>query len=592
LKWQRLIPPLAIAFALALAMPAFGAKEPETLSGMEIELDAGPFSRLLRYFDLRKFQRTHRALMEEIPTDLLESYLERDPSAFDDLPPRIKSKLTEGMTRINDKMIMDSQGPVPKQAPQKMPNSLDASLDTMIREKLNWKQEGALVLPDGFMKRRDWDEVLRRWRALDISEKRWVVRLDHLPRLEAAEILIKKANIDLIDLEIRQDAPEAARQLLEKLSWGYDPMGISEFRHRHPTDSPKDTLRDLRALASLAHIQDKDISGESIHFHISRKDGKAVELVARGLNTIKVMRLLDRVKVELLLSKNRVNAYRKINEKGLVMLVAHNRLELRELLDDPEIEFKTALRYMADEDALYKDVEEALAKLDLPRLRTLLLYHGEVLALDLVKLGENGKVRNLAKIAAMAKPLLEDPDVRIRWGAFHLVLATEPHVWRISHLIDEWLKTSAKFSASETLGNIKEHLDVMGSSSRLNHRRAELMTLLLTRFQADDRSIEDREYAFKLFTRQFEWRPLLPEIGIAAERAWKSAPPELKLKLMTALTGLHPAPPSVVQFVLSKAGESPEYAPMVEDARLAWGVSAEACLRAQLKSYLKGAGAP
>lgn len=299
--------------------------------GAEIEVDTATLakSRIVDFFDWSEYQRAHPDVVEYLPLDALENYLE-DPGSFNHLPAELQEELAQGLTHFkpailapdsasapDSRGILDARGEelkkqksglilpesggrIAKPAAVPEPTRPGQILKRGVPIPQGYKEpsRGELILGSNTLAQRDWEEAKRRWKALSTGRKKSAVLLERFSPIDKAIFLTARSpyprtpivrrypngmiatlNNPLVDpRELKPKAllPDDLKQWGTEFEWGPDGEGVLEFRHRKPVASPSEYLRSVEGLARRLGIWQRMQepasfigTGYSYHQHVS-----------------------------------------------------------------------------------------------------------------------------------------------------------------------------------------------------------------------------------------------------------------------------------------------------------------------------------
>jgi hypothetical protein len=328
--------------------PVFSPPPPGFRIGMEIELWPEAFAGLTRYFDYDQLQAKGERIARELPSDFLDDYLRDYPQALSELPDDLRKKLTQGLQLENvtpqkDQSLVNADGKkldsqpkliLPKadlpasQSLILIPNAPPAAAPSH-QALAGAEKSKELVLP----KRMAWQTLYERWRALDLSVKKSIVRWEHLSPTKKAILAIDYAQAEI---STKPDLPPEEKRLFERLHWSQDGSAI-EFRHRedvHVTD-PNEFYHDVRQLAQRAGIENKILHPEmsknkaaGLQFHVS-VEGEDLEERGKALNRLAMVRRVSVGDLADLKGEGRYLYNPDASNKGHVRIHGKDRLESR-----------------------------------------------------------------------------------------------------------------------------------------------------------------------------------------------------------------------------------------------------------------------
>lgn len=334
-----------------IGMPLFAAEQPLPPTppgfriGMEMELSIKPFAAISGYFDFESLQdKMGSYINSKLPDDYFDTYLRDSPGALAELPENIRHSLTEGL-ELQSSVIQKTQPLVTSDgkylasqpkiilpgAPQQpiTPQRLILPGNST-PQPLAPATEAKLELP----KTTAWNTLNARWKALDPSLKKSLVKWERLSPLHKSELALVYA---LGKVEIKKDLPPAEKRLFDRLYWSKDGNGVLEFRHREDliVTDPQEFLRDAKDLATRAGVErkifnpgDSRINTASFHYHISLKGGIPKE-VGIALNDLSLIRRLNVGILNDLTGEGEYLYYPSATDKGHVRIYDDTRLEFR-----------------------------------------------------------------------------------------------------------------------------------------------------------------------------------------------------------------------------------------------------------------------
>ncbi len=462
--------------------------------GRELELTEGPLSNIIDEIDFgdltladvfaNRVSTTNNFKfneLEEIAKEFLDTYT-MNQEGFDDLPDDVKKNLTadlklEGIV-LPQKKILGSDGQELtteiKEVSQKPRKILDAQGKDQ-QSGIIQADAPKIILTDPKVdpallatadRANHWQVFYRRWQTLDPSIRLSLAKIRFLPsRLRArlyisyyflfSKIKFRKNNGDSIDN-------------LENLAWTRDGSGVPELKDKLeiPVTDPAEYLKSMIDLARRTGIlggfwnpTSKTAFDWSYHFHLSLPEMDKNQSLEKKIDALNILLLLQSLRLgyhSVIMERSGKNKMYGtfINNfyfKGLLKLIATNRVEIRYHLDDPVSELRFLLYYLnlPDEIALPK-ISKILGDLATPRIMEELKYYGSTksVAAKLILIqNENSKLNNedIAFIIQEGRSteieylMARDPQI-----FFKYLETSNPNQYRISKYL-EVMKTEGKY---------------------------------------------------------------------------------------------------------------------------------------------------
>jgi hypothetical protein len=356
----------ALLCLLFFVVPARAANEElkdfegKVLLGAELELTPGLLNRIIHYFDFSVFERGNDLLVpgyttkSDMPRAWLEDYL-WDPANLESLSSETQRELTQGLSV------------------QERPAEHRRASD-------------------------EWEIVEKRWAKMCYAHAE-EVSLNRMPAHVKSALAIRIRDLNMIgslaidplnplipELRLRADAPKAVQKALEGFESHKDGK-VLEFVHGKPLASPTHYLESVEGLARAVESWDAlqkpgHAGGAAYHVHISFKDGRDLSRRAELMNLEMALRYLDKGAERFLFDRESTVRLNDVGYKGLLRLIAKNRIELRAHLDDPKTELLDRLRLfgMEEEVALKELRSRVLQRLDTAKLDLLAKHEPWILA--------------------------------------------------------------------------------------------------------------------------------------------------------------------------------------------------------------------
>lgn len=341
------------------------------LMGIEIELSRPLLQRIIHHFDFEAYQKKHPDIIDKVPISMVESYLD-DPMNFEALPLELRQELAQGLNGFKITLQganSDLHSPFPGAKSRiKIPEP-STLLNSSLNQGIEIRQaEGGLYLTQSDRARANWQEILKRWRALPPERSRGAIQISRLSRQDRVELIsnhsdtrMNDSTIDVRFLGLREDLPVDLRRRYESLVWSVDGVGVVEFKHRNPVSDPNELLRHLYDFADMVGIRkildhplESIVNGAiektptSLHLHMSFPNEDTSNRAAIAGLTRLFRAYAEGFHVARGDGQVRLQSMR---EKGLQRQIGQNRTEVRFQDVSPDKQVQRTLRELSSDQA-------------------------------------------------------------------------------------------------------------------------------------------------------------------------------------------------------------------------------------------------
>lgn len=337
--------------------------------GMEIEISGHQGLRnLVPYFEMRSESPAQERMILEtsLTPEEIDSYL--TPENFKLLPVSMQQKLTEGLEA--DPVLNIDPKPIIVPKPQAAPTGILASARATPVPQVNRSAggiilttpstkptevanaPGELIIPQIVKQEVKWNKILQRWKNLDQSTRLSRMSIEGLPANKKATLWMGKKIPQNWIKPKKTNSPEVA-ELLSNLEWEAT-GGLIEFRHKTPVNGHESYLRNVELFSEMAGIKRYINDPNTVfppeplrytyHVHTSRR-GASLDGVADRLNKILLIKMYNEGRGEGAVKSS--FGFAPVARKGLMRLVAKDRIEYRSHVESPRAELERYMPYMA-----------------------------------------------------------------------------------------------------------------------------------------------------------------------------------------------------------------------------------------------------